>query len=103
MTIASGVKRASRSTRAAAESDPEGSVKRAILNGFAYVLGCDRVATGEISDRARDFENPIVGARAQVQLRHRDADQLLRFVSEQAVLLDLPRTHAGVAVCLRVG
>ena len=64
--------------------DPERSIKGAILDRFAHVLGCDRFGALEVGDRARDFQDAIVGAGAQIEFRHRDADQFLRFVAQFA-------------------
>ena len=52
----------------------------------------------EISDSARNFQNPIVSAGAQVQFVHGYANQVLRILSEFAVLLKLARGHASIAV-----
>src|SRR2546423_12159124 len=41
-------------------------------------------------------------ARAQVQLRHRDANQLLGIGSQFAMRFQMPRAHARVAICFRV-
>jgi hypothetical protein len=83
--------------------NPKGAIEGAVLDGFADVLGGDGVGSVEIGDRARDLEDTVVGAGAEVQFGHRNADELLRFVAEFAVLLDLARSHAGVAVHLGVG
>ena len=48
------------------ESYPERAIEGAILDGFAHVLGCDIGLAVEIGDRARDFQDPIVGAGAEV-------------------------------------
>ena len=45
---------------------PERAIEGAILDGFADVLGCDIGLAVEIGDRARDFEDPIIGAGAEV-------------------------------------
>src|SRR4051812_39105295 len=84
-------------------SDPQRSVKSTILNGFADVFGRDGVGFREVGDGAGDFQNAVVGAGAQIQFRHGDANQFLGFVAEFAVLFDLPRTHPGVAIHFRVG
>ena len=52
----------------------------------------------EISDSARNFQDAIVGAGAQVQFVHCYANQVLRILSEFAVLLKLARGHASIAI-----
>ncbi len=54
--------------------NPERPVEGAILDRFAHMVGRDRLRAGEIGDGACDFQDPVVGTRAQVQLGHRDAD-----------------------------
>jgi len=67
------------------------------------VFGGDLVARLQVSDRARHFQDAVVGAGAEIQFGHRDANQLLRLVAELAMLLDLARPHSRVAVDLFVG
>jgi hypothetical protein len=47
-------------------SDPQCAIETAVLNGFAHVLGGDRLDRGEIGDGAGNFENAIVGPGAEV-------------------------------------
>ena len=46
--------------------NPKRPVEGAILDRFADVLGCDIGLAVEIGDRARDFQDPIVSAGAEV-------------------------------------
>src|SRR5204862_2026531 len=41
-------------------------------------------------------------ARAQIQFRHRDADQLLRIGAQFTIRFQMPRGHARVAICFCV-
>ena len=65
--------------------DPERAVKGPILDRFAHVLRRDvDLATGrvrptgglviEIGDGARDFQDAVVGAGAEIQFAHRNAN-----------------------------
>src|SRR5213592_353931 len=84
------------------ESHPKCAIEGTILDGFADVLGRDLRFSVEISDGARDFQDPIVGAGAEIQFAHRHANQFLRVLAELAVLLELTRGHARVAIYFRV-
>lgn len=53
------------------KSGPQSSIQRAVLNCLTDVTGFDPLAAAEISDRAGDFEDAVVGAGAQVQILHR--------------------------------
>src|SRR4029450_4818374 len=48
------------------------------LDRFADVVGCDIGLAVEIGNCARDFQDPIVGAGAEVYVAHGDANQFLR-------------------------
>jgi hypothetical protein len=41
-------------------------IQRAVLNGFADVIGCDGFHAGEVGDGAGDFQDAVVGARTEV-------------------------------------
>src|SRR5437667_210436 len=86
--------------RAAASSARNGPAKGETRSAIEQCLLCR--LTVEISDGARDFQDPIVGAGAQVQFAHRHANQFLRVLAELAVLLELTRGHARVAINFRV-
>ena len=51
------------------------AVERAVLDCFADVLGLDGFALPKVGDRACDFQDPVVGAGAQVELFHGIAQQ----------------------------
>src|SRR5213593_4757274 len=98
---ASGRSRAQRSTTSAAKLkycggtttlhsstaplDPQLAVERAVLDRFGYVLRLDALRTVEIGNRARDLEDAVVGAGAQVQFGHCHFQELLALVVEFAV------------------
>ena len=46
--------------------NPERAIEGPILDRFANVLGCDIGLAVEIGDCARDFQNTIISARAEV-------------------------------------
>ena len=83
-------------------SNPESAIESPILDRLADVLGRDLRFSVEISDGARDFQDPIVSAGAEIQFAHRHANQFLRVLAELAVLLELTRGHARVAINFRV-
>ena len=82
----------------AGESHPKRAIEGAILDGFTHVLGRDVDFSVEIGDRARDFEDPIVGPGAKVQFAHGHTNQFLGILAELAILFQLARRHAGVAI-----
>ena len=47
-------------------SDPQCAIETSILNRLAYVFGSDGFGGIKVGDGARDFENAIVGAGAEV-------------------------------------
>ena len=57
--------------------NPKRPIERPVLDRFTYVLGGYVVARLQISDGARHFQNAVVSARAEIQFRHRHADELL--------------------------
>jgi len=67
------------------------------------MFGRDLIVGLQVGDGAGYFQDAIVGAGAEIQFGHRDANQLLGFVGEFAVLFDLARAHARVAVDFFVG
>lgn len=80
-------------------SREQGSVKRAVLDGFGHMLGPDAVCAGEIGDRPGDLQDPVIGPGREPQSRDRHLEQLLphRRV-HQAELPDLARLHPRVGV-----
>ncbi len=55
---------------------PDLSIQRPQLHRFADVIGGDTVGAGQVGNRPRDFEDPVVGAGAQAVIGHRHAQQL---------------------------
>lgn len=47
------------------------AVERAVLDGFEDVVGADRVAAGQVRQRARHLEDAVMGAGGKVELHHR--------------------------------
>src|SRR5437667_2448593 len=78
--------------------NPERAIEGAVLDRFADVLGSDVALTIEIGNRTRDLEDAIVSACAQIEFGHRNANQILRIVAELAMLFQLTRGHARVAI-----
>ena len=56
---------------------PERPIERPILNRFAHMLRRDLSLAIEISDSARNFQDPIISAGAQIQFVHGYANQVL--------------------------
>jgi hypothetical protein len=52
-----------------AESSPQLAIKRTELNRFGNVVAGNFFRAGQIGDGARHFQNAVVGAGAQVQVR----------------------------------
>jgi hypothetical protein len=50
------------------------AVEGAELDGFEEVIGGDGVGRGEVGDGAGDFEDAVVGAGAEVEIRHRELE-----------------------------
>jgi hypothetical protein len=58
--------RCSPSRRFVRSLDPKRPIEGSVLDGFADVLGGDRVGEGEVGDGAGNFQDAVVGAGAQV-------------------------------------
>lgn len=84
-------------------SSPQIPVERAVLNGLGEVFDADSRRIGEVGDGARDFEDAVVGARAELQLAHREAEHFLARGVEPAVSLELGIGHLGVRPALAAG
>jgi hypothetical protein len=57
--------------------DPKSAIESPILDRFADMFAGDLITRLQIGDRARHFQDPVVSASAQIQLRHRHANWLL--------------------------
>ena len=53
--------------------------------------------TGQVGNRPRHFQNPVVSSRAEIQFRHRHLQHLLRRVVERAECFQLLWPDARVA------
>ena len=73
----------------ASRSRPQLPVQGTILNRLGNVIAGNRLRARQIRDGSRDFQDPVVGARAQIQIRHRILEQLLRRLVQFAELLQL--------------
>jgi hypothetical protein len=51
----------------------------------------------QVSDAARQLENPVIRPRRKLHLVHRRAHQAVASLIELTVLPDLSRAHIGVA------
>ena len=60
--------------RVRVQLDPERSIEGPILDRFAHVLWQDVDLIVQVGDGARNFQDSIVSARAQVQFTHRHAN-----------------------------
>ena len=69
---------------------------RPVLQRLGQVLGPDLRLAGQVGDRARQLEHAVIGARAQLQLPHRRAHEILACCVDRAELLHLGRAHVAV-------
>src|SRR5581483_6999795 len=77
---------------------PEGSIQSSVLNGFGDVFGQDRRGQLQIGNRARDFQDSIVGPGTQALLRDSSFQQALTVVGEFTKGANLAGGHLRVAV-----
>ena len=75
-------------------SRPQLPVQGTILNRLGNVVAGYFHCARQIRDGSRDLQNPVVGPRAQIQIRHRVLEQLLRRLVQFAELLQFARPHA---------
>ena len=68
------------------------------MEGFGEVVGLDGVAAVEVGDGAGELEDPMKGAGAELQLRHRRLDERLAGLVQLAVLAHLGWPHVGVGL-----
>jgi hypothetical protein len=76
---------------------PVRAVEGAVLDGFGHMLGLDLLARFEIRNRARDPQDPVVGASRKPQPRDCILHQLLAFPIQFAKATERARGHLGVA------
>jgi len=79
---------------------PQIPIQGTVLDGLHHVRGLDGGASSEVGDGARDFQDAVVGAGAELEIRHGVAEELLPGAVELAVLLDLAVGHLGVGARL---
>jgi len=78
-------------------STPQLTVERTELDRLADVVAGNVFSAGQVGDGARDFQDSVVGAGAQVQVRHRKLQQILRRVVQFAELFQFTAAHSRVA------
>ena len=67
------------------------------MNGLGNVVAQDFFRAGQIGNCSRHLQNPVVGARAQIQIGHCVLEQLLRPVVQFAERFQFARAHPRVA------
>jgi hypothetical protein len=77
---ARGYPAASMPPRLSLPLSPQLTVQRAQLHCLAHVLRSDPVRTSEVGDGAADFEDAVVGAGAEAEVRHRRLQQGITWV-----------------------
>jgi hypothetical protein len=76
---------------------PIRAVEGSVLDGFGHMLRFDPLARFEIRNRARDPQDPVVGASRKPQPRDCILHQLLAFPIQFAKTTERSRRHLGVA------
>jgi len=76
---------------------PIRAVESAVLDGFSHVFGQDLIDCFEIGNRARDPQDPVVGASRKPEARNCVLHQLFAFPVQFAKAADRARGHLGVA------
>jgi len=46
------------------------AIQAPVIDGFCQVVGCHACSTVQVCNGARDFENPVIGARRELQSVH---------------------------------
>lgn len=64
---------------------------RPVLDCLGEVRGLDAVAAGEIGNRPRELEDPMVSPRAQVELAHGRGEKLLVAALVRTIFVQLDR------------
>ena len=62
------------STSTIRSASPQTTVESPILDGFTEMICSDLVRAGQVGNGTRNFQNPIISARAQIQVAHRFAN-----------------------------
>ena len=78
-------------------SREERPVQRAVLDGLKDMVGGDIIQSGQVSQRAGHFQNPIVGAGAEVEVGHGMFQQSGGFGVDHTMLAQQPRAEGAVA------
>src|ERR1700730_16573831 len=79
-------------------SRPERAVQRSVLNRLRDVFRLKLRNSVEVRNRARNFQNPVMGAGAESLLRHGAFEQALTIGGEFAEFANGLRRHLRVAV-----
>ncbi len=70
---------------------------RPVLQGLRQMGGCDLFLPGQIRNRARQLEHPVIGPRRKLHLVHGGAHQGVAGLIELAEFAHFGRAHIGVA------
>src|SRR4030088_172622 len=81
-----------------AHSRPERGVQRSVLNRLGNVFRLKLRDSVEVRNRARDFQDAVMGASAEPLLRHGAFEQALTIGGEFAEFTNGLRRHLRVAV-----
>jgi hypothetical protein len=68
-----------------------------VLQGLGQVRRLDVFAARQVGDGAGKFHGAVVGARRQVELTHRGADEIVACFVQFAKLAHLGHAHVGIA------
>src|ERR1700730_261235 len=79
-------------------SRPKRAVQRSVLNRLRDVFRLKPRNSVEVRNRARDFQDAVMGAGAESLLRHGAFEQALTIGGELAEFANGLRRHLGVAV-----
>ena len=79
------------------------AIQTPVLDGFEEVRSRDLLHGGEVGDRARDFENPIVGAGRETELLHRLLQEIAQRRIDRAMPANLGVGHPRIRGYPRTG
>src|SRR5437588_9842531 len=75
---------------------PVSAIKRAVVYGFGNVGGFDFVGIFEISNRAADFQDAIIGSRGETQTSHGAFQHRFAFTIDATVTANPTRRHRRI-------
>ena len=61
------------------------------------MIRCDGVTSRKVSDGAGDFQDPVIGTGAEVEIGHCVLEKFIAPVIETAMLLEVCMGHPGIA------